>query len=84
LCGEFDLAAHDALRAALADHGSAKAIVIDLTQVSFIDAATVGLLLEAHAAATGLGCTLRVVGAVGVVHRVLEILDPSPVLRCGD
>ncbi|GGL16114.1 STAS domain-containing protein [Mangrovihabitans endophyticus] len=83
LRGEFDLAAHDTLRAALTDQGSAKIIVIDLAEVSLIDAATVSLLFEARVTATGPGRTLQVVGAFGVVHRVLEILDPSHVLRCG-
>jgi anti-anti-sigma factor len=83
LRGEFDLSADDSLRAALTASGSAETTVVDLAEVSFIDAATVGALLAAHAAAAGQGRTLYVMGAAGVVRRVLNILDPSQALRCG-
>jgi len=73
--GEFDRDTCDqfgaATRVALAGH--CHEIVVDLAEVTFVDAATVGALLACHDSAAMHGCDLCVVNESGVAARVLEI-----------
>jgi anti-anti-sigma factor len=66
----------DILDAALADQP--ERIVLDLTGVWLLDAATVRLLLAYQARTAAAGCVLHLVGASGVVQRVLEITGVLP------
>jgi anti-anti-sigma factor len=73
--GEFDRDNCDqfpaAVRVALA--GYCRDIVVDLAEVTFIDAATVRALLACREAAVAHGCDLWVLNETGVVAAVLEI-----------
>jgi len=83
LSGEHDLSTSPAVRAeldrVLADGGS---VVVDLSQVSFIDSSVVGVLLNAHRSATGLlGQTLVVVAPpAGTPARLLDFIGAQSVL----
>ena len=73
LAGEYDIASDD-LRAALDDKlpGPPGLLVIDLTHVTFIDAHCTGMLLNAASKRQ-----VVLVGATGIVARVLDLLDPA-------
>ncbi len=73
--GELDLAAVPALRRALAgllDSG-VPAVVVDLSGVSLLDCACVGVLVEAAARGRTVATELWLVGARPAVCRILEI-----------
>jgi anti-anti-sigma factor len=82
LSGDLDAAEHDTVRDALAaalaaapaaDDACAEAdIVVDLAAVRFMDAGTVGLLLEASRTAADAGRRLRVIGARATVRQVIQ------------
>jgi len=73
LTGECDISTFDELERALTSSlsDSPGEVVVDLTHVTFIDAHCVGLLISAGAT------SMSVVGASGIVSRVLDMLDPS-------
>lgn len=78
LSGELDAAEYETVRVALAAAlspdtlGDQAEIVVDLRAVKFMDAGTVGLLLEAWRTSIGSGHRLRVTGACDPVRRVIE------------
>jgi anti-sigma B factor antagonist len=75
---DFAFADHFAgiLDGALADHP--ERLVLDLTGVWLLDAGTVRILLAYQSRAAAAGCVLNIVGATGVVRRVLEITGVLP------
>jgi anti-anti-sigma factor len=77
--GELDLASADALRTTLADAGAtARRVVLDLREVTFLDAAATGVLVTA--AATG-PATLSILAPVaGAAARFLELAGASAFL----
>ena len=83
LSGEHDLSTSPAVRAELdrllADGAS---VVVDLSQVTFIDSSVVGVLLNAHRSATDLlGQTLVVVAPpAGTPARLLDFIGAQSVL----
>ena len=86
LSGEFDLGAcedlHAAVRRVVAG-ARARSIVVDLTEVTFIDAATVGVLFSGYVTAQQQRKNFWVAGARGPVQRVLAVLDATRLLqRC--
>ncbi|MCO8271718.1 STAS domain-containing protein [Actinoplanes sp. TRM 88003] len=84
LSGEFDLGAGDDLRAAIlgvVTGGRATSVVVDLTNVTFIDAASVGVLFDSRSTARRRHVEFRITETRGVVRRVLDVLDPTGVLR---
>jgi len=81
--GEVDLATWDTFRAALdgaVDGAAGGAVVVDLGELSFLDAGGVSILLGAWRAARGRGGDLRVENATGTVAAVLRVLDLADVL----
>jgi anti-anti-sigma factor len=81
--GDVDLVSHEQLREALNIAVSAtdqRPIEVDLRGVTFLDAAGVGIMVGGYNAAHRRGLTLRVVGAAGIVRRVLEITGAAGVL----
>jgi anti-sigma B factor antagonist len=82
LVGELDLSVvdqlEDQLRTALAR--ATKALKVDLTDVTYIDSSSVGVLMRTLAAATDEGKAMRVVNAHGVCRRVLEVAGVAEVL----
>ena len=83
LHGELDVATGAPLRADLRrrfDEGE-RDVVIDLGDVSFIDAAGLGILVGAHRLYTNAGGSLRVRAPQRSVHRLLEITGLTRVLE---
>jgi anti-anti-sigma regulatory factor len=77
--GEFDAADRAWLVAKLRAGVTAghRTVDMDLSLVSFIDAAVVDVLLTTAQLATTHGCRFRVVHPVGLPAHVLDILDPE-------
>lgn len=74
--GEIDLAVRDdllnTLTATIGAAGVAK-VVVDLSRVSFMDSTGLHVLLAARDRAHGSGVGFTVVGATGIVRRVLAV-----------
>ena len=81
--GEIDSNTQDelgaALRTAIAAH---ERVDLDIGMVTFIDAATVGTLVQYRNLATAYGCAFRVLHPTGMVARVLDITHTKTML-CG-
>ena len=75
LVGELDIATSAPVRRALRDafDRGARDIVLDVSAVSFMDAAALGMLVGAHRLVTGAGGTLRLTEPQRGVRRVLEV-----------
>ncbi|MGZ6707676.1 MAG: STAS domain-containing protein [Solirubrobacteraceae bacterium] len=73
--GELDLATAPRLSSAVAEHGDAKVLVLDMTATTFIDSTGVRTLLQAHGRSAGSGSRLVVVAGDGAVRRVLELCE---------
>jgi anti-sigma B factor antagonist len=73
--GELDLATAPRLSAAVAEHGDAKLLVLDMTATTFIDSTGVRALLQAERRSVGSGSRLVVVAGKGVVRSVLELCE---------
>jgi anti-anti-sigma factor len=75
LSGEFSSPDAPAVRAAMYDavtDGEINEVVIDLTDVTFIDSTGVGTLALAHRVG-GAACVVRVVNPNAAVRRVLDV-----------
>jgi anti-sigma B factor antagonist len=71
--GELDLATAPRLSAAVAEHGDAELLVLDMTATTFIDSTGVRALLHADRRSLGSGSRLVIVAGDGAVRRVLEL-----------
>jgi anti-sigma B factor antagonist len=71
--GELDLATAPRVSAAVAKHGGAQLLVLDLTATTFIDSTGVRTLLQADRRIVGSGSRLVVVAGNGAVRRVLDL-----------
>jgi anti-sigma B factor antagonist len=79
--GEVDLATCPQLQAALAelvDRGFHQ-LIVDLEQVSFLDCAGIGVLVDARRRVQEHGGSLRLVGPAPLVRRVLEVTGMTAV-----
>jgi anti-sigma B factor antagonist len=87
LRGEFDLdncaALLAAITTALAD-ATVRRVVIDLGEVTFIDSATIGTLIDGHVDAVRSGRSLHIERAHGSVLRVLQITGVADLLTAAD
>ncbi|WP_412741024.1 MULTISPECIES: STAS domain-containing protein [unclassified Krasilnikovia] len=88
--GEIDMAVCDdlagVLRDAIGRTPDGQAVVVDLSQTSFLDCAGIRTLLDSRRAATTAGDGFRVIGASGLVARVLGATGVLATLthRCGE
>jgi len=75
--GEIDVATAPALREHLTTHESAGApvVVVDLTDVTFVDSTALGVLVGAYRRLGDAGSTLRLVVTEARILKVLEITD---------
>ena len=83
LHGELDIASVPKLRATLDEllvDGPAQVIVVDLTDLTFMDSSGLGTLVGAHKKARVLKCTLKIVCPDGMVRRVIEMTGLHHVL----
>jgi anti-anti-sigma factor len=80
LSGELDVSVSDELDRRLTNvvESDAAVVVLDLWDLTFIDAHSVGLIVAAHAAVRQRGRHLRVDGLRGVPARVFELLGLEP------
>jgi len=89
LAGELDLAAVELepLLLQVAESGPAATIVLDLSDLDFIDAYGVGIIVNAWKVADARGRVLLVEGLHGLPARVFRLTDLEPLLvrrPCGD
>ena len=87
LHGELDIASVARLRATMDNllvDGPTQVIVVDLTDLTFIDSSGLGALVGAHRKARVLKCTLRVVCGEGMARRVIEMTGLQHVLATAD
>lgn len=85
--GEIDLATHDELlttvHEALSVEG-VRTVTVDLSDTSLLDSGGIGVLVAAHHTATRQRTEFSVIGATGMVARVLHVtgvwesLSPAP------
>lgn len=74
LKGSFDIATAPSVRAALTDASDGKQdVVVDLTDLEFLDSTGLGALIGAHRRATENGGTLRLIVGDGTILRLLNI-----------
>jgi anti-sigma B factor antagonist len=74
--GDLDLSTSDELDPQIVEHASedgVSVVVIDLSGVAFVDSAGINALLKARRWADDHQRSLRVAGATGLVHEVLEL-----------
>ena len=73
--GEVDAATSDTLRAAIFDviEGGQSSVVVDMSEVSFIDSSGLRVLIGGYKAADAAGGSLKVGSPSGAVVRLLEI-----------
>jgi anti-sigma B factor antagonist len=77
LAGELDLSTASQLRrflAGVAESATAATIVVDMTEVSFIDAHSIGVLVSASTVASRAGRVWRVAGLHGLPEKVFELV----------
>ena len=83
LAGELDLSTAAELRQLLlnvAESGSAATVVLDMSDVRFIDAHSIGLIVGASKAAKVRGRELQVDGLDGLAARVFRLVGLEPML----
>lgn len=74
--GELDIATADHLREVLRDQeGPSRLILLDLSELDFIDVSGLRVVGEEHARAERDGFTLEVAVGSGAVRRLLELVD---------
>ncbi|WP_412540133.1 STAS domain-containing protein [Longispora sp. K20-0274] len=75
VAGDLDITSNVVLRQAIdeAMTTTGGAVHVDVSQVVFIDSTSLGVLVAEWKRATAAGRVLRVVGATGLVHKVLSV-----------
>jgi anti-sigma B factor antagonist len=86
LSGELDLASAKALEAEFIriEATSVSRIVVDLSELEFMDSTGIAVIMRAHKRAQNDGHVLRVLRPNGQVGRVFEICDLDEVLAFGN
>jgi anti-anti-sigma factor len=72
LRGEADLASCEQLRGAL--RTCRREVVVDLSEVSFLDAAVIGVFVSEQQRLGAQSGRLRLIGPTGMVERVLQVV----------
>ena len=81
--GELDIQHRDRVaNLAIGELEQAKLVVLDLSQVTFIDSSGLSALIRSRQAATRLGREFAIRGATGPVARVLRGHRPRPIPTC--
>lgn len=81
VAGEFDIGTLPILKQALsrARHADAD-VLLDLSDVTFADASSLGVLMDARSALAERGHTMSIVNPARVVSRLLSITGLTPLL----
>ena len=83
--GELDIATVGAVRDELAQRGPEEGVVVDFTQLDFLDTSGIALAVEVHRASSAEnGFDLRILRAPARVQRVFEIAGLEGVLPFED
>ncbi|MFP3901608.1 MAG: STAS domain-containing protein [Acidimicrobiia bacterium] len=85
LRGEYDLATRAALQDTLdraIAHGDGD-LVVDLSKVRFMDAGSVGIILQARDALRARSCSLTVRSPRGITRRIFELCDLTHLIDTG-
>jgi anti-sigma B factor antagonist len=81
VAGEFDIGTLPILKQALARARQANAdVLLDLSEVTFADASSLGVLMDARSALAERGHTIHIVNPAHVVTRLLSITGLTQVL----
>jgi len=83
VAGEVDLAAGAAVEAAIVSafaDPDIDTVVVDLTAVTFLDSSGISVLLKGRRLAGERAVNFRVVGADGIVRKVLDLTGVWPLL----
>lgn len=82
LVGQPDMSGQQILSDALRQAASqpARGLIVDLSELDFIDSATVHILLDAHARLVGDGGQMMLVAPKDIVARVLSLVGADQVL----
>jgi anti-sigma B factor antagonist len=81
--GEVDMATAPELAAYLRDHAD-RDVLVDLSNVGFLDSSGIGALLEGYNALADAGRVLRTTGERDNVRRVIEIAGVAGLLHGDD
>ncbi len=81
--GELDLANSAVLQQHLVDKGRSD-VVVDLTEVGFLDSTALSALIVAYRKASNLGGGLHLAGATGTARKVLDITQLDLLLDLHD
>ena len=84
LAGEFDIAGRELADEVLASAGGARKIVLDLSDLEFIDSMGIHFVVTAHQAAEAEGREFRIVRGGPQVTRVFDLVGLSDVLPFED
>jgi len=81
-CGEFDIANQRDLGAAIHDAiiSGHRSIIVDLREVTFIDASTIHMLLRNQRLAESRGCGLSLINLTAASALILRVLHIGPPL----
>jgi anti-sigma B factor antagonist len=83
--GELDLATSPRLRAALDDAAARSSrVVIDLSEVTFLDSSALSVLVRSHTLLTDAGGELKLVVQTPSVRKVLEVTGLTDVFSVHD
>lgn len=80
--GELDIATVDQLDRSLSDVPVSSHVIVDLSEVTFVDSVTLSRLVRAARLHESAGSAVVLAGAAGIVQRVLSITQLDAVLRC--
>jgi anti-sigma B factor antagonist len=81
VAGDFDIGTQPILRQALSRAQAANAdVLLDLSDVTFVDASSLGVLMDARRTLADRGHTFRIVNPGRAVTRVLALTDLTSVL----
>jgi len=84
LAGEFDISGRDLADEVLASADAARKIVLDLSELEFIDSMGIHFVVTAHQAAEADGREFRIVRGGPEVDRVFKLVGLSDVLPFED
>jgi anti-anti-sigma factor len=85
--GELDMATAPALREAISEgvrEAQPAKVVIDLTELSFIDCTGIGTLVDAHNEARGAGRSVVVANPGGWIRKVLDLTSTTYLVGSGN
>lgn len=84
--GEIDAQVKDSLMSTLSrllENSANQCVIVELDNVTFLDSGGIGVLVDGYRLADAAGKGYQVLGATGLVQRVLEITGVAGLLSTG-